>query len=196
VPSTPIVKNEIRPFVIAARPVVRELKPAAVNLAKAPPNLNKVFTVLNHLFNMLGYYPTGNQHGYLWWLAWLDHNARTVFSVQDANGDYRPLFLQASCATLTQLVNQTPLAEAILNLTPILSNAGLCPKQAAANQHAYQAYEKQYGNGSGTASNAASGASNKLPNGSAKTLPNTAAGATGSNNSSNAPLFIPKLPTG
>ncbi len=49
---------------------------------------------------MLGYNPGGAQHGYLWWLAWLDHNARTLFSLQDANGDFRPLFLQASCATL------------------------------------------------------------------------------------------------
>jgi hypothetical protein len=29
-------------------------------------------------------------------------------------------------------------AETILNLTPILTNAGLCPKQAAADAHAFQ----------------------------------------------------------
>ena len=71
-----------------------------MNLAAATPNLTKVFTVLNHFGNMLGYNPGNTEHGYLWWLAWLDHNARTLFSVQDANGDFRPLFLQASCATL------------------------------------------------------------------------------------------------
>ena len=60
--------------------------------------------VLNHLVNMLGYNPGGGQHGYLWWLAWLDHNARTLFSIQDANGVCRPLFLQASCASLSQIV--------------------------------------------------------------------------------------------
>ena len=36
-PSTPIVQNQIRPFVVAARPLVRKLKPASVNLAKATP---------------------------------------------------------------------------------------------------------------------------------------------------------------
>ena len=39
---------------------------------------------------MLGYAPGAGQHGYLWWLAWLSHNTRTLFSVQDANGPYRP----------------------------------------------------------------------------------------------------------
>ena len=88
---------------VAARPVVRNLRPASINLAKATPNLTRCSASLNHFVNMLGYNPGGTQHGYLWWLAWLDHNARTLFSIQDANGDYRPLFLQASCATLAQI---------------------------------------------------------------------------------------------
>ena len=85
---------------IAARPVVRNLRPAAINLAKATPKLSNVFVTLNHFVNMVGYNPGDAEHGYLWWLAWLNHNARTLFSIQDANGDFRPLFLQASCATL------------------------------------------------------------------------------------------------
>ena len=40
VPSTPIVKNQIRPFVIASRPLVQQLEPAAQNLDKATPNLS------------------------------------------------------------------------------------------------------------------------------------------------------------
>ena len=102
-----------------------------------------MFTVLGHLVNMLGYSPGGRQHGYLWWLAWLDHNARTVFSIQDANGDYRPLFLQASCATLAQLASfQGGLAEVVLNLTPILTDLKLCPKQAAADSRDYRLYKQ------------------------------------------------------
>jgi phospholipid/cholesterol/gamma-HCH transport system substrate-binding protein len=150
-PSTPIVRNQIRPFVIAARPLVRNLRPAAINLAKATPNLDKTFVVLNHLANMLGYNPGNAEHGYLWWLAWLDHNVRTLFSVQDANGDFRPLFLQASCATYTQLINSSNLIqgglgselESVLNLSPILTSAGLCPTQAAANVKDYQQYQSQ-----------------------------------------------------
>jgi phospholipid/cholesterol/gamma-HCH transport system substrate-binding protein len=150
-PSAPIVKNQIRPFVVAARPLVRNLRPAAINLAKATPNLSKTFTVVNHLANMLGYNPGNTEHGYLWWLAWLDHNVRTLFSVQDANGDFRPLFLQASCATYTQLINSLNLQstglgseiESLLNVTPILTSAGLCPTQAAADAKDYQAYQSQ-----------------------------------------------------
>src|SRR5204862_450657 len=83
------------------------------NLAKATPKLSDVFVTLNHFVNMVGYNPGDVEHGYLWWLAWLNHNARTLFSVQDANGDFRPLFLQASCATFAQLVNGTPAAAAV-----------------------------------------------------------------------------------
>jgi phospholipid/cholesterol/gamma-HCH transport system substrate-binding protein len=104
-PSAPIIQKQIRPFVISARPLVRNLRPASVNLAAATPNLSGTFTVLNHLFNMLNYAPGGGQHPYLWWLAWLDHNARTLFSLQDANGVFRPLFLQFSCQQLNLLAS-------------------------------------------------------------------------------------------
>ena len=127
-PITPVLKTQIRPFVVAARPLVRNLKPASNNLAKATPGLTGTFKVLNHLFNDLGYSPGGTQHGYLWWLAWGDHNARSVFATQDANGDFRQLFLQASCASLTQITqNLGPLSAVVLNTLPILSNTGLCP---------------------------------------------------------------------
>jgi phospholipid/cholesterol/gamma-HCH transport system substrate-binding protein len=177
-PSAPIVQNQIRPFVIAARPVVRNLRPASINLAKATPKLANVFVTLNHFVNMVGYNPGNVEHGYLWWLAWLNHNARTLFSVQDANGDFRPLFLQASCATFAQLVNGTPAAAAVLNLTPILSNTGLCPQQSQAIVAAYRKYQANQQSG-----NAASRAVGAITN------------ASGANTGAPNPLFLPKLPT-
>ena len=199
VPGAPIVQNQIRPFVVAARPVVRDLKPAAVNLAEptvtqtpngpvneapATSNLTNVFNVLGHFGNMLGYNPGNTEHGYLWWLAWLDHNARTLFSVQDANGDFRPLFLQASCATLAQIANASPLQEVVQNLTPILTSANLCPAQAAADQAAYAKYREKHPATSTASSNSATANVPALS-------PHSGSGATGSNN-----LFLPKLPTG
>jgi len=142
-PATPILRTEVRPFVRAATPLVRNLRPVAQNLSAATPNLSKTFEVLNHLFNELGYYPSGGQHGYLWWLAWADHNARSVFSVQDANGDFRQLFLQASCASLSQIASNVPGSEALLNLTPILTSKTTCPNEAAANQQAFARYQQQ-----------------------------------------------------
>jgi phospholipid/cholesterol/gamma-HCH transport system substrate-binding protein len=127
-PITPVIQNQIRPFVVTARPLIRNLRPASQNLSKATPNLSNVFGVLNHLFNELGYFPGGQQHGFLWWLAWGDHNARSVFASQDANGPFRQLFLQGSCASLSQIVqNLGPLSTVVLNLIPVLASSGVCP---------------------------------------------------------------------
>jgi phospholipid/cholesterol/gamma-HCH transport system substrate-binding protein len=171
-PSAPIVQNEIRPFVVAARPDVRNLRPAAIKLANATPNLSKVFVTLNHFENDLGYFPGGSDHGYLWWLSWLGHIGRTLFSTQDANGDFRPIFLQANCAMLAQLVNLSPALGPVLNVvTTILSNAQLCPKQAAAIAHDYK-------------------------NGQLATTGRTAHSATAASNPSGIQLpAVPKLPT-
>ncbi len=182
VPGAPIVQNQIRPFVVAARPVVRNLKPAAVNLAAATPSLTKVFGVLNNFVNMVGYNPGNTEHGYLWWLAWLDHNARTLFATQDANGDFRPLFLQASCASLAQLANTSPLTEVLMNLTPILTSANLCPAQASVDQAAYAKYEQKHpGTATASTTSGLSAVSALTPH----------AGSNGSSGS----LFLPKLPT-
>jgi phospholipid/cholesterol/gamma-HCH transport system substrate-binding protein len=145
VPGAPIVQNQIRPFVVAARPVVRNLRPAAINLSAATPNLEKTFTVLNHLVNMLGYSPGGSQHGYLWWLAWLDHNVRTLFSTQDANGDYRPIFLQANCASITQIAsNFPPLEQVALGLSGLLGATGACPASSGGTASTLAANTKRY----------------------------------------------------
>jgi phospholipid/cholesterol/gamma-HCH transport system substrate-binding protein len=133
VPATPILRSQIRPFVVAARPVVRNLEPASIHLAAATPPIRRVFTVLNHFVNLLGYNPGDKIHGYLWWLAWVDHNARTLFSNQDANGDFRNLFIQLSCDSIEQIVQGSPLQAVIYDLVPIVMDAGLCPKQASAN---------------------------------------------------------------
>ncbi len=151
-PSTPIVANEIRPFVVAARPLVRDLKPASANLAKATPNLSRTFNVVNRLLNMLGYHPGAPQHGYLWWLAWLDHDTRTLFSLQDANGVLRPLFLQASCTTYSQLIDhlntvQSGLGsefEGLLNIAPIIGPGGLCPSSGSAISSAFKRYGAEH----------------------------------------------------
>jgi hypothetical protein len=137
-----VLKNQIRPFVTAARPVVRQLQPAAVNLAKATPNLSSSFSVVNHFLNLVGFNPTpSGQHGYLWWAAWLGHIGRTVFAVQDGNGDFRQAFLQVSCATITQILNGiNPALLQVYNLLPILSDINLCPPQALALKAQYRSY--------------------------------------------------------
>jgi phospholipid/cholesterol/gamma-HCH transport system substrate-binding protein len=130
--AAPILKSAIRPFVRDARPVVRSLKPASRNLAKATPDLTRSFTVLNHLFNMLGFNPGGREgpdvakrdEGFLFWIAWLDHNGTALFSSSDANGPFRPVTLGANCSTLKQTGDAHPPLGMIL--APALSDPNVC----------------------------------------------------------------------
>jgi phospholipid/cholesterol/gamma-HCH transport system substrate-binding protein len=113
--AAPIVKSEIRPFVRDARPLVRSLRPAAGKLATGTPYLTRTFTVLNHLFNMLGYNPNGTEapgtanrdEGFLFWLAWLDHDGGALFGSSDANGPFRPVSVTAaSCNSLKEILSE------------------------------------------------------------------------------------------
>jgi phospholipid/cholesterol/gamma-HCH transport system substrate-binding protein len=137
--ATPIVRNQIRPFARAARPVVADLRPAATNLAGTLPELQRSAVVLNHFFNLLSYNPNGREapgkagreEGYLFWLAWVSHQAANLINIDDANGPMRPIFLSGTCATLTSLVNNMPALEFAAGLSPVL--AGVCNNPATAS---------------------------------------------------------------
>ncbi|HWT91929.1 MAG TPA: MlaD family protein [Solirubrobacteraceae bacterium] len=129
--TTPVVEKEIRPFAKAARPLVTDLAPAATDLSQTIPEVNRSARVANRFFNMLTSNPDGAQgpeasnreEGFLFWLAWLFHQSVNLQNVEDANGPMRPIFLTGTCGTLTSLVNDNPLAEFGLNLSPILATA-------------------------------------------------------------------------
>lgn len=133
--SAPIVRDQIRPFVRAIRPVVRSLTPAAGHLAAATPKLTSSFTVLNHLFNMVGANPNGTEgpdvanrdEGFLYWIAWLDHDAGALFSSSDANGTFRPVTFSATCQTLKQILDENG-ADPVYQLvfSKPLFDAGVC----------------------------------------------------------------------
>ena len=101
--TTPIVRDQIRPFMRAARPWVGDLEPAARDLAKASPDLTQSFRGLNRLFNMAAFNPGGaepprvvggndtRQEGFLYWLAWTANNGVSLFGTSDAQGVYRRL---------------------------------------------------------------------------------------------------------
>src|SRR3954453_10737043 len=130
--AAPILRTAIRPFIRDARPVVRDLKPASKNLASATPDLTRSFTVLNHLFNMLGFNPNGREgpevakrdEGFLFWIAWLDHDGGALFSGADAHGPFRPVTLGAPCSTLKQTGDANePLG---MMLAPALADPHVC----------------------------------------------------------------------
>ena len=139
---TPVLRDEIRPFVRAARPYVRDLRPAAENLRTASPDLRESFFELNRLFNMAAYNPggrdpvTGNQasdkarqEGLLFYLGWLVHNTNSLFATSDAGGPIRRTIQLGSCTTYQGLAQTNGIAtiEQILGLQGILNDTGLCP---------------------------------------------------------------------
>ena len=139
--ATPILRNRIRPFVREAQPYVRRLRPAVRNLAKASPDLRESFRELNRFFNMAAYNPGGREkltgdfeadrrrdEGLLFWLAWTSQNGLSVFSTADAAGPLRRIVLSATCTTLQGQVQEEPAREILFNLTNVLSDPGLCPK--------------------------------------------------------------------
>jgi phospholipid/cholesterol/gamma-HCH transport system substrate-binding protein len=131
--ATPLLRDDIRPFVREARPVVRSLRPSADKLATATPALTRSFHQINNLFNMLGYNPGGReapsadrQEGYLFWLAWLQHTGIQLFSTSDAHGVLRPVTLGSPCAAVKQIVSEQPELEFLNNLTGLLTDPNAC----------------------------------------------------------------------
>jgi len=133
--TKPVIRDQIRPFVRAARGPVRNLEPAARNLAKATPRLTDIGTEINRLGNMAAYNPDGanppgspnRDEGYLFWLAWLGHNSDSVFQAGDANGFLRRIYFTAGCGSLTSILNSSPLNPIITPFLPIVSNPAVCP---------------------------------------------------------------------
>jgi phospholipid/cholesterol/gamma-HCH transport system substrate-binding protein len=132
--AAPLLASDVRPFVREARPLARDLKPAATQLADAAPGLTRTFAQLNNFFNMLALNPNGRegpdnaarQEGYLFWLAWAQHMAISLFSSSDANGVFRPVTLAAPCASIEQIVKEQPEIEFLSMLTPILTESEAC----------------------------------------------------------------------
>jgi phospholipid/cholesterol/gamma-HCH transport system substrate-binding protein len=136
--TTPVIRNQLRPFTVAVQPVARILRPAAAALARATPHLAHSFQVLNALFNTLAYQPRGGGQSYLFWGSWLSHIAANLTSQQDAQGPIVRGTFMASCSELqlfeVTLAQSTP---SIGNLLALLNapdfsqlpgdNNGNCP---------------------------------------------------------------------
>jgi phospholipid/cholesterol/gamma-HCH transport system substrate-binding protein len=134
--STPVIRDEIRPFARAALPTVSELRPALRDLSAATPNLTRSFDVLNALFNALAYNPPGKlDEGYMFWQAWLNHLAPTVFAQQDAHGPIRHGVIIFSCQTaqtLQTVAAANPLLGTLVNLLNGPQASEICPKSSQA----------------------------------------------------------------
>lgn len=101
--TTSVIRDELRPFSVAVQPVARLLKPASASLARGTPPLTQAFQVLNSLFNTLAYQPGHGQQPYLFWGAWLAHNADELARLQDAHGPTLQGVFMGACSELELL---------------------------------------------------------------------------------------------
>jgi phospholipid/cholesterol/gamma-HCH transport system substrate-binding protein len=132
--TTPVLKNQIRPFVRAAQPAIAPLRGAAERYSQASPKLTVLAQELNRLGNMAGYNPhgaedpgtSGRDEGYLYWAAYLSHVGDTVFANQDANGLYRRIYFTLSCTNAANMLALTPLSPLQVPLEPLFRSGGPC----------------------------------------------------------------------
>jgi phospholipid/cholesterol/gamma-HCH transport system substrate-binding protein len=101
--TTPVLREEIRPFVRVAGPFTDDLRLAARDLSRATPDLTTALEQTNRFFNMGAYNPGGAEglgglsvadqrarnEGFLYWLAWTAQNGVSLFSTADGQGPWR-----------------------------------------------------------------------------------------------------------
>ncbi len=98
--TTPVLRDQLRPFTQEAGPTVATLRPASADLAAAAPELTTAFGSLNNLTNAIAYKPPGGDEGYGFYLGWGGHLSASIFSMQDAMGPIRRGMLLSSCDAL------------------------------------------------------------------------------------------------
>lgn len=135
---TPVIENEIRPFVRSARGPVPDLGVAAKRIEHTSPRLRSVLGTLNELVNMAAFNPGGadppstpqRDEGFLYWAAWLGHNSNSAFEAADGNGLYRRIYLTAGCPEIGEILASSPLAGIVTGLGPFFESGGFCDRTA------------------------------------------------------------------
>ncbi|MDO9410010.1 MlaD family protein [Patulibacter sp.] len=87
---------------------VRDLRAAVGVLRPRLQDLRDTGLTLQHLVNVIGYDAPGPEQSYAYYLAWLAHNANSLFSTQDAHGPAWRGQLLFSCSSFTSLDELRP----------------------------------------------------------------------------------------
>jgi phospholipid/cholesterol/gamma-HCH transport system substrate-binding protein len=98
--TTPIIKNQVRPYTREVVPVISELGPSIKELGEAFPKLESGFSVFNEFFNELAYNPGPKQGGFMFFLDWANHDLNSVLSTSDAHGPVGRTLLYLNCEIL------------------------------------------------------------------------------------------------
>lgn len=122
--GTPALRQATR-LTTAAAPVLHDAHPAVRDLGRATPDLTTSFSVLRRAVNELAYVPGGGQHGYLYWLAWFQHNMNSFLSGEDANGAFWRGNTIVSCSGAVN----NPVLIAVLG--SLVNQLDICPKTSS-----------------------------------------------------------------
>lgn len=109
--TTPIIKNDVRPFAREILPTINEIAPDTKEVAESFPKLATSFGVLNEFFNELAYNPGKSQGGFLFFLDWANHNLNSVLSSSDANGVLGRTLVYLNCEI-------APILNAVASVNP------------------------------------------------------------------------------
>jgi phospholipid/cholesterol/gamma-HCH transport system substrate-binding protein len=128
--TTPIIRDQIRPFARDVQPTVRDLRATTEDLAVVTPRLTRSFRVLNKFFNTLAYNPPGAAEPFLFWAGWLAHSGATLYNLQDAHGAIRRNLLLVNCPGYTNLnlvAEGNPQLGTVIRLLNLPPEAQACP---------------------------------------------------------------------
>jgi phospholipid/cholesterol/gamma-HCH transport system substrate-binding protein len=124
------ISDQIRPFTRQVRPTLRHLSQAAEPLGKTVKATSKTLAELNRFFNAWSYNPPAADEGYLFWTAWLNHNANNSAFLQDAHGPLPRGLVMQSCLTALraeELALARPFIWTLQRLTQAPESAEICP---------------------------------------------------------------------
>ena len=131
---TPVLRDQIRPFLREARPLVRDLRPTPRAAVGGDPEPDPVAQAAQPRGQHARLQPErpratgrkGREEGYLFWAGWVGHQGVNLFSNSDAHGIFRPGRLPATCTRSSRIIEDEPEAEFLLNLTPIITSSAAC----------------------------------------------------------------------
>jgi len=125
------IREQIRPFTREVRDPIRHLKQAAGPLGGTLRATTSTFADLNRFFNAWAYNPPGGEEeGYLFWTAWLNHNGNNIALLQDAHGPLPRGIVLQSCVTAKraeELAVARPFIWTLQRLTIAPRSEDICP---------------------------------------------------------------------
>jgi phospholipid/cholesterol/gamma-HCH transport system substrate-binding protein len=136
--STPVLRDQVRPFARDAQAPLGKLKPVVDDIAASAKNTSTGTEVLRQLFDGLAYKPAGDNLSALTLAGWLGHAGMSITSMQDAAGALGRAVIYTDCGLVTTgsntLRKESPAARTILDLLGTPSGNSTLPNGQVASK--------------------------------------------------------------